>query len=67
MNKAIDRPHQNLDALRIQAEIETADRASTKRPTWAPAVVLAGDGDLLTLCHELEYLAAGGEVVGGVC
>jgi hypothetical protein len=45
---------QGLDALRIQAEIETADRVTAKRPTWAPAVVL--DGELLTLCHELEYL-----------
>src|SRR6476646_7758203 len=55
MNQAIDRPHQGLDALRIQAEIETADRAQNKRPTWAPAVVL--DGELLELCYELEYLA----------
>jgi hypothetical protein len=54
MNNAIDRPHQALDALRIQAEIETANRAQTKRPTWAPAVVL--DGELLELCRELEYL-----------
>ena len=54
INQAIDHPHQHLDALRIQAEIETADRAVTKRPTWAPAVVL--DGELLTLCRELEYL-----------
>jgi len=56
MNKAIDRPYQNPDALRIQAEIETADRSTTKRPTWAPAVVL--DGELLDLCREVEYLSA---------
>src|SRR5262245_50110724 len=54
MNHVIDRPPQGLDALRIQAEIETADRAQTKRPTWAPAVVL--EGELLALCRELEYL-----------
>jgi hypothetical protein len=54
MSQAIDRPHQGLDALRIQAEIKTADRASTKRPTWAPAVVL--DGELLDVCHELELI-----------
>ena len=45
---------QGLDALRIQAEIETADRSTTKRPTWAPAIVL--DGELLKLCRELEFL-----------
>jgi hypothetical protein len=48
-------PLHGLDALRIRAEIETADRSQTKRPTWAPAVVL--DGELLDLCRELEYLA----------
>ena len=48
------RQQHGLDALRIQAEIETADRATTKRPTWAPAVELAGE--LLELCRELEFL-----------
>jgi hypothetical protein len=52
---AIHRPHQGLDAIRIQAEIETADRSQTKRPTWAPAVVL--DGELLELCREVEHLS----------
>jgi hypothetical protein len=52
MNQTIDRPHQNFDALRIQAEIETADRSPNKRPTQAPAVVL--DGELLEVCRELE-------------
>jgi hypothetical protein len=55
MNNAVVHAHQGLDALRIQAEIETADRAQTKWPTWAPAVVL--DGELLELCYELEYLS----------
>jgi hypothetical protein len=50
----IDRPHQGFDALRIQAEVETANRSQNKRPTWAPAVVL--EGELLELCRELEYL-----------
>jgi hypothetical protein len=40
--------------LRIQAEIETADRSQTKRPTLAPPVVL--EHELLELCRELEYL-----------
>jgi hypothetical protein len=48
-------PDQGLDGLRIQAEIETADRKQTKRPTWAPAMML--DGELLELCRELEYLS----------
>ena len=52
---AIHRPHQGLDAIRIQAEIETADRSQTKRPTWAPAVVL--NGELLELCREVEHLS----------
>jgi hypothetical protein len=50
----LDHPR-GLDALRIQAEIETADRSPNKRPTWAPAVVL--DGELLELCREVEHLA----------
>ncbi len=54
MKTDIDRPYQGFDALRIQAEIETADRAQSKRPTWAPAVIL--DGELLELCRELEFL-----------
>jgi hypothetical protein len=49
-----DRPLYSLDALRIQAEIETVERSPNKRPTWAPAVVL--DGELLELCHKVEYL-----------
>ncbi|SRR5271165_3707787 len=53
MNIASTEP-QGLDALRIQAEIETADRSTAKRPTWAPAVVL--EGELLELCHELKFL-----------
>jgi hypothetical protein len=48
-------PDQGLDGLRIRAEIETADRSQTKRPTWAPAVVL--DGELLELCREIEFLS----------
>jgi hypothetical protein len=53
----LERQHSGLDALRIRAEIETADRSQNKRTTWAPAVVL--EGELLALCHELEYLAPG--------
>ena len=52
---AIHRPHQGLDAIRFQAELETADRSQTKRPTWAPAVVL--NGELLELCREVEHLS----------
>jgi hypothetical protein len=54
-SNAIDRQHHGLDALRIQAELETAERTDSKRPTWAPAVVL--EGELLELCRELEFLA----------
>jgi hypothetical protein len=50
----LERLHRGLDALRIQAEIETADRSTSKRPTWAPAVVL--DGELLELCRKVEFL-----------
>lgn len=55
MNSVTER-QQGLDALRVQAELETAERSTTKRPTWAPAVVL--DGELLALCHELEFIEA---------
>jgi hypothetical protein len=50
----IYKPNEALDAVRIRAEVETAHRAQTKRPTWAPAVAL--DGELLELCRELEFL-----------
>lgn len=49
------KPNQNLDALRIRAEIETANRATTKRPTWAPPVII--DEELLELCRAVEFLA----------
>jgi hypothetical protein len=51
---ALYKPNQKLDELRIRAEIETANRATTKRPTWAPPVIL--DGELLELCREVEFL-----------
>jgi len=49
------KPNQSLDELRIRAEIETANKATTKRPTWAPSVIL--DGELLELCRAVEFLA----------
>jgi Family of unknown function (DUF6011) len=50
------RPNEALDALRIQAELETAHSTQTRRPTWAPAMVL--DGELLALCREVGHLSA---------
>jgi hypothetical protein len=36
------------EKLRLRAEAETAEREGSRRPTWAPALVL--DGELLDVC-----------------
>jgi len=43
-----------LEKLRVQAEQETAGASTTRRPSWAPALVL--DGELLNVCRSLEFL-----------
>jgi hypothetical protein len=43
-----------IEHLRQQAERETDQRAKTRRPSWAPALVLTGE--LLEVCRSLEWL-----------
>jgi hypothetical protein len=43
-----------FEKLRLRAEAETAGRAATRRPTWAPA--LAIEGELLETCIALGRL-----------
>lgn len=54
-----------IEELRQQAERETADAAKTRRPSWAPALVLTGE--LLDLCHSLEWLAPDDKPVARLC
>jgi hypothetical protein len=44
----------SIENLRLQAERETADASKTRRPSWAPALVLGPD--LLDVCRALELL-----------
>jgi hypothetical protein len=43
-----------LDDLRLRAEHDVEHRRRTRRPTWAPALIL--DGELLELVRSLEQL-----------
>jgi hypothetical protein len=43
-----------IEKLRQQAELETGEAATTRRPSWAPALVLADE--LLEICRALVWL-----------
>ena len=50
-----------LEKLRAQAEQETAEASTTRRPSWAPALVLSDE--LLDVCRSLAWLSAGAKPV----
>jgi hypothetical protein len=51
----------NLENLRRQAEAETSQSSATRRPSWAPALVLTGE--LPDICRSLEWLSPGDKPV----